>query len=310
MDKKVSIVIPTFNRANLLVKTIESALNQTVKCEIIVCDHGSSDNTPEVMEKYKNKVKYIRRDKDLGMHFCWLEGGLSTTNDLIHIHYDDDYMEPTFIERTLSMMGDDVGLCFCDATLYDMKNDIRYPHCLQIGKKFGNSGIYDVDKLEAEILNNGLMLSPAACLYRKKDVIDALYQGELPLDFGGNYKGVGPDHFMTLLCLLRYKKFACITDDLVVFGAHDSSITIDASKSKQKKQAIDNAYNAIRKFYLFLKQIKNNNGENINLSLPVQRVYKYIYLLGIPVIKTKTSYGKKRIYLLGLPLISLKEKRK
>ena len=103
MDKKVSIVIPTFNRANLLVKTIESALNQTVNCEIIVCDHGSSDNTPEVMEKYKNKVKYIRRDKDLGMHFCWLEGGLSTTNDLIHIHYDDDYMEPTFIERTLSL---------------------------------------------------------------------------------------------------------------------------------------------------------------------------------------------------------------
>ena len=49
MDKKVTIVIPTFNRADYVTKTIESALNQTVPCDIIVCDHGSSDNTPEVV---------------------------------------------------------------------------------------------------------------------------------------------------------------------------------------------------------------------------------------------------------------------
>jgi ATP-binding cassette subfamily B protein len=56
----ITIVIPTYNRKNYLKECIESALNQTVSSEIIVCDHGSTDGTVEMMEKYKTKVKYVR----------------------------------------------------------------------------------------------------------------------------------------------------------------------------------------------------------------------------------------------------------
>ena len=90
MKNKVTIVIPTFNRAKLVCDTIDSALAQTVPCDIIVCDHGSSDNTPEVVKKYGDKITYIRRERDFGPHFCWLEGVLNANTDLVHIHYDDD----------------------------------------------------------------------------------------------------------------------------------------------------------------------------------------------------------------------------
>ena len=87
----VSIVIPTFNRATLVQKAIDTSLAQTYPCEVIVCDHGSSDNTPEVVEKYGDKIKYIRKEQDFGPHYCWLDGVLNAKGKYVHIQYDDDW---------------------------------------------------------------------------------------------------------------------------------------------------------------------------------------------------------------------------
>ena len=73
----MAIIIPTFNRSEFVQKAIDTALSQTYPCEVVVCDHGSSDNTPKVMKKYGNKIKYIRKEEDLGPHFCWLDGLLT-----------------------------------------------------------------------------------------------------------------------------------------------------------------------------------------------------------------------------------------
>lgn len=55
-----SIVIPTFNRASFITKTIKSILNQTyINFEIIVIDDGSSDNTEEVVKDiYDDRLSY------------------------------------------------------------------------------------------------------------------------------------------------------------------------------------------------------------------------------------------------------------
>ena len=55
---KISVVIPTYNHAQWLPESIESALNQTLKpYEIIVVDDGSKDNTKEVVSRYP--VTYV-----------------------------------------------------------------------------------------------------------------------------------------------------------------------------------------------------------------------------------------------------------
>ncbi|MDL1957248.1 MAG: glycosyltransferase [Candidatus Desulfofervidus auxilii] len=57
---KVSVIIPTYNRANFLKEAIESVLNQTYKdYELIIVDDGSTDETPKIIAQYKNKLKYI-----------------------------------------------------------------------------------------------------------------------------------------------------------------------------------------------------------------------------------------------------------
>lgn len=48
----ISIIIPTYNQHQYLADAIDSALNQTVWCEIIVVNDGSTDKTDEVMKSY------------------------------------------------------------------------------------------------------------------------------------------------------------------------------------------------------------------------------------------------------------------
>lgn len=52
-----SVIIPCFNRANLVGVAIESVLNQEfIDCELIVTDDGSTDNTSQGLRGYGNRI--------------------------------------------------------------------------------------------------------------------------------------------------------------------------------------------------------------------------------------------------------------
>ena len=60
-NPKVSVIIPTYNRAHLIGKAINSVISQTYQdYEIIVVDDASTDNTKEVVKGFNNsKIRYI-----------------------------------------------------------------------------------------------------------------------------------------------------------------------------------------------------------------------------------------------------------
>jgi glycosyltransferase involved in cell wall biosynthesis len=253
IDKKVSIVIPTFNRADYLIQCIDSCLEQTHSCEIIVCDHGSSDNTPEVIKQYGDRIKYVRRELDSGVHFCWLDGILHASNDLIHINFDDDWIKPTFIERCLELFNEQVGCVITEANVF-FENEKKYSE--NIFNLNNNSGIYPVENLINFNLKS--LTSPCSGIYRKKILIDNLFVGSMPYTIN-EYHGVGPDILFTLMSCYKYPFYGYIYEPLVIFRAHEKSITIDASLDSQKQLKIDNAYEDARIYFLinrFIDKLK------------------------------------------------------
>lgn len=59
---KVSVIIPTYNRSALACKTVESALAQSMEdVEIIVVDDGSTDDTPQKMAAFGDRIHYVRQ---------------------------------------------------------------------------------------------------------------------------------------------------------------------------------------------------------------------------------------------------------
>jgi glycosyltransferase involved in cell wall biosynthesis len=250
---QVSIVIPTFNRAHYLENCILSCLNQTVKCEIVVCDHGSSDNTQQLMQKYHDKVIYIRREIDFGIHFTWLDAILTATSDLIHLNYDDDWIAPTFIEECLNLMNDSVGCCFSNVNLYKEESNSYNYNIFKLGLE---TGIHKSKLLRKHSYRN--VLSPGAGLFRKKTLLDSLFVGNLP--FSKNiYKGVGPDLLFSLIASEDYKYFAFVNQPLAFFRSHDNSITSDASKLKGTKIKIKKAYNDTAVFFMILRFMHRYN---------------------------------------------------
>ena len=97
---KVSIVIPTYNRAWLLRKAISSVLNQTYQdFEIIVVDDASSDNTIDVISALNSKrIKYIRHEYNKGEAGARNTGLLNTNGQYIAFLDDDDGWLPKKLE--------------------------------------------------------------------------------------------------------------------------------------------------------------------------------------------------------------------
>lgn len=251
MSETVSIVIPTFNRAGMLPVAIESALNQTVPAEVIVVDHGSTDDTPKVAESYGDRILYIRRERDFGPHFCWLEGVLHAKGEFVHLQYDDDWIAPNFIEACLAVISPDTGFAFTGADVVDGPGQ---PLKLrQFVEWLPETGIYPVEAVEKQIL--GSLISPGAALYRRQILLDALYQGRLPLQVN-EYRGVGPDAFVTLLSLLRYPTVGFVKEPLAFFRAHEGSITIDAFASGEKTAKLRAAYAEVTRYYLEMKVMR------------------------------------------------------
>ena len=63
----ISVIIPNFNRANLIGETLENILNQTLPPhEIIVVDDGSTDNIAPVIAKYQDRVIFTKNQRGKG----------------------------------------------------------------------------------------------------------------------------------------------------------------------------------------------------------------------------------------------------
>ena len=92
----VSVIIPTYNASQYLEPTLDSVLSQAdVSMEVIVVDDCSTDDTPGLMRRYAERVKYIRLEKNYGGPARPRNVGVqSATGECIALLDGDDVMFP------------------------------------------------------------------------------------------------------------------------------------------------------------------------------------------------------------------------
>ncbi len=114
----VSVLVPTFNRANYLAECLESLLAQSVPpLEIIVIDDGSEDGTAALLAGYGGRIHTVRKEN--GGKPSAVNLGLSLARgDLVWIFDDDDVALPDAIETRLACLQQHPEAGFVYSTHY------------------------------------------------------------------------------------------------------------------------------------------------------------------------------------------------
>lgn len=136
---RVSIIIPTYNRAHLLSRAINSVLGQDYEdFELIIVDDGSSDNTHEVVQGYTDeRIRYIKVFPNSGWSSKPRNVGIANSfGEYIALLDSDDEWMPSFLSTLVAKMEqspDSVGVIYCGLVVQPMEPD--YPEHPSHGNK-------------------------------------------------------------------------------------------------------------------------------------------------------------------------------
>ncbi len=124
MGPKVSVIIPTYNRAQSLNRAIQSVLDQTYQnFELIVVDDGSKDDIETVIRGFSdNRIKYFRHDVNLGGSAARNTGIKNSTGKyLAFLDSDDEWLERKLelqVHAVENRPSDAWSGVYCDFILY------------------------------------------------------------------------------------------------------------------------------------------------------------------------------------------------
>lgn len=124
---KISIVIPSFNQGKYIERTIKSIVQQEYpNLELILMDGGSSDETMDIVDRYRGYFSYIRSEKDGGQSDAIASGFEQATGDYVTwLNSDDTYSAGSLnaVGRFLST-NPDVDFAYGNANYIDQDDRI------------------------------------------------------------------------------------------------------------------------------------------------------------------------------------------
>ena len=106
MNPKVTVIIPTYNRATLLRRAIQSVLTQTLTdFEVVVVDDASTDDTPQaVAEIGDSRARPIRHHTNKGVSAARNTGIANARGEYIPLLDDDDELAPNALDGLVSLL--------------------------------------------------------------------------------------------------------------------------------------------------------------------------------------------------------------
>jgi glycosyltransferase involved in cell wall biosynthesis len=222
----ISVVIPVFNRANLLPATLRSLLAQTVPAEeIIVVDDGSTDSTVEVAESFGPPVRVLRRING-GPGAARNTGFLASQGDFIHFFDSDDIALPNKHEvhlKALIKSGADIAFGPW------VKGRISEHEFVPEGQVLQQNGLPRGDLVKALLTDWSVV--PHACLFRR-EIVDRV--GGFPEELFGT-----EDQLMFLRCLLAGGRVVHSAGTLELYRTNDPGKITASNESSKARHFIE-----------------------------------------------------------------------
>ncbi len=135
----VSVIIPTYNRKNTILASVNSVLNQTYKnIELIVVDDCSTDDTEKTVKSIDDsRIKYIKLEKNSGACVARNKGIEVSQGQFIAFNDSDDLWLPEKINRQIDFLNKknaDIVLCKMECRTPENKFIHNFPN-IKLDKK-------------------------------------------------------------------------------------------------------------------------------------------------------------------------------
>ena len=162
---KVSICIPTYNTAKYLPVAIESVLRQGFSdFELVICDDGSTDNTPEICGSYDDpRIRYIRLPGKSGQAGNFNRCLKEARGEFVTILHADDYFLPGFLQDRAGRLSDNPELGFAFGAVQVVDEEGAE---ISISRRWTEDRSFKRGEL-LEPLLQGCILSPPSLMLRR-----------------------------------------------------------------------------------------------------------------------------------------------
>lgn len=233
----VSIIIPTYNRANFLPQTIKSALQQTYQnTEILIIDDGSTDNTKQIVKKIQNKykkIKYFWQKNSGGAAKPKNKGIKKSKGDYIAVLDSDDEYYPNKIEEQIKIFK----------TKQSKKLMAVGSYAKEIYMDTKEERVFKVPNYKEplkELLKHDYMGSGSTMMYKKK-LFDKIGH------FDENLKS-GQDAEMRIRIAVNGFGFHFAQKPLFKYKIHQQGMS-ESITAKKKSKDVEYIFNKYKKYY-------------------------------------------------------------
>lgn len=211
----VSIILPTYNRAHLLSRAIQSVLDQTYQdFELIIVDDGSTDNTEEIVKSFNDeRIKYIWQGENKGVSAARNTGIKMAKGKYIAFQDSDDEWMPEKLEkqvRAFEAALPEVGIVYTG--FFTVIND-KKRYITSIGVTLEEGDIFST-LLKGNFIGAPTILIKREC-FERVGMFDDLFP---PME-----------DWKLLLKMSRHYQFKCIDEPLVTSYLQPDSISANQS---------------------------------------------------------------------------------
>jgi len=233
----VSILIPVYNRWDLIEDTIGSALAQTYEAvEVVVVDNASTDGTWEKIQSLAatdSRIRAFRNDSNIGPVRNWIACAQRAQGVYSKILWSDDLIEPEFLSACVPYLKSaDVGFAYSAARVFEHG---AMPQDAPVDFDSLSAGIHPTSTfVRGALLNGPFPCSPGCALFRTSDLLRNLWL-DIPNAIGSDFSmhAIGNDLLLFLLTAKVYPKFAFVKQPLALFRSHPGSISMGSGTGRR-----------------------------------------------------------------------------